>query len=95
MRIRRSFFIGCPFKGKLVVDFFQQRMTDGMHPLTRDADVPRDGCLPVAFEEHFISDAVRFGRKTQPPRCFHEDSTRHMATRCGNSLEYLAHPLAP
>lgn len=66
-----------------------------MHPLTRDADVARDGCLPVAFEEHFISDAVRFGRKTQPPRCFHEDSMRHMATRCGNSLEYLAHPLAP
>ena len=81
--------------GKLIVDFFQQLPAHRMHPLTRDADMARHGRLPVAFEENFINDAVRFGGKTQPASCFQDDSTRHMATCCGNSLENLAHTLAP
>jgi hypothetical protein len=71
--IRINFFIGCPFKGKLIVDFFQQLNTDGIHQLTLNANVPSDGCLLMAFDEHFISsNTTKFLRNSKPPRCFHK-----------------------
>lgn len=70
--IRINFFIGCPFKRKLIVDFFQQLTADGVHQLTLNANVPSDGCLLMAFDEHFISSTVRFLRNSKQPRCIHK-----------------------